>query len=519
MRTVWSGSLVALAVLVLVGGCTPGEKGPAWYETGYFPIIGGAADSGHPAVGAVMSSNALCSGTLITPKIVLTAAHCMAGGMGTPKSFVTGSSINSWGGYTQYDISKCVAHSQFGTSYVDGYQVQVHDIGICVLAESAAEVPMKYRTASLSGMQGTQVTFVGFGQSSVYDAGETGDKMKVTVTIGEVNSYGFWNFTSASNPKNTCGGDSGGPGFVKNNGVEEVAGVVSSGDAQCVQTGFNTRVDIHASWIQDKIAQYDPGSVTPAVCGNGACETGETKTSCPEDCGSAGTCGDGTCGAGESYQSCASDCQQADCGQIGYAGCCAGDLLKYCEQGTLQMINCANNKSCGWRDAGYYDCGTAGGIDPSGENLMDCPGTAGPVCGNGKCEAGEDATSCAADCPAAECGDGKCEAGEDNASCPADCQAAAAECGNGTCETGEDKETCPEDCDQDVPVGCGDGSCAVGEYCDTCPEDCGQCIGGTGSCAAGPVRPIPPWGGLLLLVAAVLSGVIARGARGLVRPR
>jgi hypothetical protein len=43
------------------------------------------------------------------------------------------------------------------------------------------------------------------------------------------------------------------------------------------------------------------------VCGNGACEAGETETNCPADCGGA-VCGNGICDAGESTDTCLQDC-------------------------------------------------------------------------------------------------------------------------------------------------------------------------------------------------------------------
>jgi hypothetical protein len=52
------------------------------------------------------------------------------------------------------------------------------------------------------------------------------------------------------------------------------------------------------------------------------------------------------------------------------------------------------------------------------------------VCGNGKCESGEDSTNCPADCPPgapkppAKCGNGTCEAGEDSTNCAVDCASA-----------------------------------------------------------------------------------------------
>ncbi len=56
-----------------------------------------------------------------------------------------------------------------------------------------------------------------------------------------------------------------------------------------------------------------------------------------------------------------------------------------------------------------------------------------PVCGNGVCDDGETAASCAQDCEddvnnGPECGDGVCDEGEDEATCPADCAAPPQAC-------------------------------------------------------------------------------------------
>jgi hypothetical protein len=136
-------------------------------------------------------------------------------------------------------------------------------------------------------------------------------------------------------------------------------------------------------------------------------------------------------------------------------------------------------------------------------------------CGDGVCEAGEDCTSCPADCPSgttASCGNGVCEAGsgEDCLSCAADCAGkqngkpsgrfccgdgdgeGAVGCGDGRCGgagscteapsapsccgdlacTGdEDPFSCSLDCG--APPACGDGTCDAGESTCSCAADCG----------------------------------------------
>jgi hypothetical protein len=92
-------------------------------------------------------------------------------------------------------------------------------------------------------------------------------------------------------------------------------------------------------------------------------------------------------------------------------------------------------------------------------------------CGNGKCDPGEDATSCPADCGSGTCGDGKCEPSESCTSCPKDCGTCPQTCGNGKCDPGENATNCPADCGSTT---CGNGKCDPGEDATSCPADCGS---------------------------------------------
>jgi agmatine deiminase len=67
------------------------------------------------------------------------------------------------------------------------------------------------------------------------------------------------------------------------------------------------------------------------------------------------------------------DAPPTGCGNITYEGCCDGETLKYCENNAIQTIDCTQNPSCGWQaSAGYYDCATSGGADPSGVHPKAC---------------------------------------------------------------------------------------------------------------------------------------------------
>jgi len=77
------------------------------------------------------------------------------------------------------------------------------------------------------------------------------------------------------------------------------------------------------------------------------------------------------------------------------------------------------------------------------------------------------------------CGDERCDAPENCTTCPGDCGACPV-CGNEICETNgtppESCQTCNIDCGRCVV--CGDGKCELAEDCNTCSADCGICPAG-----------------------------------------
>ena len=122
------------------------------------------------------------------------------------------------------------------------------------------------------------------------------------------------------------------------------------------------------------------GVCPPAeTCNGGQCE-------CIPDCfgkecgndGCGGSCGD--CEAGEECQD--NECVPApnECGSITDVGCCCGQSLKYCNaSNSVTTVDCAADPSCGWdADHNWYDCGTDGAADPSGNHPKACPGACPP---------------------------------------------------------------------------------------------------------------------------------------------
>jgi len=77
------------------------------------------------------------------------------------------------------------------------------------------------------------------------------------------------------------------------------------------------------------------------ACGNGACETGESCSSCPADCGACPVCGDGTCAPSENCTTCPGDC--GACAVCGDGTCAPTETCETCA-GDCGACACAHDK-------------------------------------------------------------------------------------------------------------------------------------------------------------------------------
>ncbi|MGC6417617.1 MAG: pre-peptidase C-terminal domain-containing protein [Bradymonadia bacterium] len=107
--------------------------------------------------------------------------------------------------------------------------------------------------------------------------------------------------------------------------------------------------------------------------------TAEVCSECTDD----GQCGSGLCitlAAGE--RRCLETCEQtsgvadANCSEIGGAGCCMGQFLLFCEGQEAREVNCGSADACGWNtSAQRYDCRADTPSDPSGLYPRACGST------------------------------------------------------------------------------------------------------------------------------------------------
>jgi MYXO-CTERM domain-containing protein len=227
-------------------------------------IVGGEpVDPGAwPAVVGVRTQK-LCTGTLVAPDLILTAAHCF--------SPMPVGSISVDFGDTQNAPEFTLTSTQWGVHpdfcLPDECDGDLHDfawIRLPVEVDVAPIVPITDQAEYDQVMAGGQeVVFVGFGQD---EAQVTGIKREVATTITSFNESGR-EFRAGGDGNDTCFGDSGGPALVQlTDGQWRLAGVLSRG-GECGEGGIYGVPMPELCWLRDSSGV----SLVPNGCDDCSC--------------------------------------------------------------------------------------------------------------------------------------------------------------------------------------------------------------------------------------------------------
>lgn len=343
-------------------------------------VVGAELSTNDPAVVALVANGGrvFCTGTLISPRVVVTAAHCIDDG---GSSFAAFFGNDTSAGGTRIDVQKVKAHPGWTGDLAGG-----NDIGVLLLAGAPPNItPIAlYRTMPTLG---ADYRVVGFGIHDAVTRELDGKKRTAVMKItGFPGTYLELDDRDPANPPATaiCQGDSGGPGFITVDGVERIAGVHSYSIEGCTNPSGDTRVDLFAeAFVQPWVDQNDPSCGADGTCAKVGCSN-------DPDCQPCG--GDGTCAMNCPLPDI--DCPTQQLGQLCHAdsqcvtGKCAywtGDpRVKFCTQacsaGCPENMPCSNVPPFG--DVCYYDGVVPGSLGTSCTVDTDC---AEYMCENGTC--------------------------------------------------------------------------------------------------------------------------------------
>ena len=294
-----------------------------------------------------------CTGTLIAPRVVLSAEHCI--------DSVTASSL-----FIGFGMMPAERRALLPVVAIHPHPTI--DFTMIVLGADATEIIPEITPIEMNrdpvgtSWVGRRVDASGYGET--YNNATTG---RFFASVEIIDFDGETVIVDGKGEQGICYGDSGGPILWQPDAdtAPVLVGTEQWGDASCVDVDHLTRVDVVAAWVDEKIAAGFPPILTACdevverYCDGDFVRGCDGQYDRSEDC--AGGCGYMGPDAGFA-------CLPEVCDGIDYFGECDGDLLRYCKGDRLRERDCAaRGQSCIYEgdDVGYNcgDCQRCGGSE------------------------------------------------------------------------------------------------------------------------------------------------------------
>jgi len=231
---------VGLGVIGALLGACAFEAEPSGTDGRSEPIIAGTDHGSDPGVVFIVADNALCTGALIAPRVVITAKHCIYDI--DPGTIQVGTGQDVFSGTPYADV---IEVRTTPTEDIDGQDIAL------LLLDKAGSIPGYPWVSDAPPKKGDPIHVIGFGQQEVGASGTGASGVK---QLGASEILRLYTKEFLIGGPTTCFGDSGAPAFLEDG---RIFGMGSRGVAQCGGMSVLTRTDYYSDLIAQAVADTD----------------------------------------------------------------------------------------------------------------------------------------------------------------------------------------------------------------------------------------------------------------------